>query len=271
MSIRKVQNCSFEGTQMRRTQVFGKTMVRCLLAAALTMAMLAGTTMADAILPTGLAPGTQYQIAFVTADTINGASGSASTYNDFVTAQTALSPSLASLGASWTAITTTADGTNACDNAPAYAGVPIYNTLGQPLSTAGALYMIWDSYWGWLGGLDHPINADQYGLPVAAGVWVWTGSQPDGRVSPSGAFQLGDTTITNQAIFGDPGSTTNSQYWMTAGHDNLDYLGTTIYHPVYALSSRITVPAPEPGTLALLGSALLGLGVVYLRRRGAKA
>jgi hypothetical protein len=29
--------------------------------------------------------------------------------------------------------------------------------------------------------------------------------------------------------------------------------------------------APEPGTLALLGAALLGLGVVYLRRRRAKA
>jgi hypothetical protein len=28
---------------------------------------------------------------------------------------------------------------------------------------------------------------------------------------------------------------------------------------------------PEPATLTLLGSALLGLGVVYLRRRGAKA
>jgi hypothetical protein len=30
-------------------------------------------------------------------------------------------------------------------------------------------------------------------------------------------------------------------------------------------------PTPEPATLALLGSALLGLAVVYLRRRGAKA
>jgi hypothetical protein len=30
-------------------------------------------------------------------------------------------------------------------------------------------------------------------------------------------------------------------------------------------------PVPEPATLTLLGSTLLGLGVVYLRRRGLKA
>ncbi len=31
------------------------------------------------------------------------------------------------------------------------------------------------------------------------------------------------------------------------------------------------IPTPKPATLTLLGSALLGLGFVYLRRRGAKA
>ena len=33
----------------------------------------------------------------------------------------------------------------------------------------------------------------------------------------------------------------------------------------------VSAPVPEPATLTLLGSALLGLGVVYLRRRGVKA
>jgi hypothetical protein len=69
----------------------------------------------------------------------------------------------------------------------------------------------------------------------------------------------GDGYLSNQFLSGLPVGTGN--------------LGT----PGFNFSSTpgeyftVTAPVPEPATLTLLGSALLGLGLVYLRRRGAKA
>ncbi len=79
--------------------MFEKAMVRglatpalaaaALAAAALAATMLGGTAMASFIPPFGLAPGSKYQIAFVTADTTSGTSGLESYYNNFVTEEAA--------------------------------------------------------------------------------------------------------------------------------------------------------------------------------------
>ena len=53
--------------------------------------------------------------------------------------------------------------------------------------------------------------------------------------------------------------------WLTNGQ-----LEQFFEQPYYAISSPITV-VPEPTTVTLLFPALLGLGLVYLRWRGAKA
>ena len=45
--------------------------------------------MATVIAPIGLAPGSQYQLIFVTADTIAGSYGTEAPYNDFVNAEAA--------------------------------------------------------------------------------------------------------------------------------------------------------------------------------------
>ena len=66
------------------------------------------------------------------------------------------------------------------------------------------------------------------------------------------------------AEFGDSNQMTTS--WITGS------TGTSsgVPWPIYALSSPITVPAPEPGMLSLLGAAVAGFGGAFFVRRRAK-
>ena len=86
-------------------------------ASILTMALLLMGSKAQAsiIPPIGLAPGSEYQLIFVTQGTIKATSSQESTYNTFVTTQAALNTNLPS--ATWTAITSVT-GTAASSNAP---------------------------------------------------------------------------------------------------------------------------------------------------------
>ena len=91
---------------------------------AATVTLLGGTALADVILPTGLNPGDQYEIAFVTADTMTATSGDIDDYNTFVSTEANQDATLGSLGATWHAIAG-----NPYVNAPAPYEMPIYNTL----------------------------------------------------------------------------------------------------------------------------------------------
>ena len=229
--------------------MFHKTTVRVSMVAALAV-MLGGTATADnVILPTGLAPGSQYQIAFVTTDTTSGTSGSESYYNNFATAEAAPLTAILPLGTSWSAITSTFDGEefhNAISNAATYSGVPIYNTHGQLVATGAGL---------WSGHLSSPIVYDQNGSYDSTA--VWDGSNYTGIASGIPAA-LGDADPMSGV------SATTFGYWLQSSTN-----GATNPLAVYALSSPITDPVPEPTTLSLLVSALLGLGAFYLRRRRA--
>jgi hypothetical protein len=213
---------------------------------------------ADVILPTGLAPGSQYEIAFVTSDGTTATSSNIADYNNFVTSEANQDPILASLGVSWNAIASTTT-VNANVNAPNNGSIPVYNTLGQLVtsSTGPSIYV--QDYVDDV--LLVPLEENQYGTVYTNGI-VWTGSTARGLAS---LYPMG-----NQGPF-------YSGYteWGYAGMCNSYWFSDTTWpetqlEPLYALSSPITV-VPEPATLTHLASALLGLGLLYLRRRISKA
>ncbi len=106
---------------------------RFALAAILTL--LTTQLRADAMLPTGLAPGSEYQILFVTSGTTTATSSNIADYNNFVTQQATLAPGdigdIVPAGTTWTAIISTA-ASAAITNAPDR--FPVYDTQGKLLS-----------------------------------------------------------------------------------------------------------------------------------------
>lgn len=208
--------------------------------------------------PMGLAPGSQYQLIFVTYNGIAGSYTSEAPYNAFANSEAALNPSLPST--SWRAVTSTADGTNANINAPSD-GLPVYNTAGQLVAPAATgLYTE---------NLVNPILYNQFGNssqgpPVDPGQHygnAWTGSGPNGMPVNSANWsflpaRMGDAHPVYGASY-DP-----SQGWAAVGQSGNLPLGS-----VYALSAPILLPIPEPSGIVL---AALGFGGIIAAARRAR-
>jgi hypothetical protein len=220
----------------------------CSTASILTLAMLLLGRMAQAAIipPIGLAAGAPYQLIFVTADSIDALSPFENQYNTFVTNEAALNPSLPT--ATWHAITSTVDSTDASTNAP-WLSLPVYNTLGQ-LVTSAAQSLYTPTHLA-------PITGDQYGGPIPPGP-VWTGSSASG----TGNFRLG---LPNQ--YGDIGSPLDPGFWLRAGQAPFILQVNQLDFPIYALSGVIHIPTPEPSSFILLIAGIAGLAGAHWRQR----
>jgi hypothetical protein len=212
--------------------------------------MFTGTALATVTPPTGLGPGDQCQLIFVTADPTTATSADINYYNTFVQGEAALNPSLPS--ATWSAVASTAD-VAANVNAQTYYGIPIYNTLGQQVTSAYGAGLWTDPV-----TLGSPVQTNQFGASEAY-IQVWTGAGPRGwQAIDDSPLCLGSPGGLNgaYAAYGESGYTDSG--WIEAGVTSiyanpLDPSSPAISNPLYALSSVITVPVPEPGTLTLLG------------------
>ena len=154
------------------------------LSALVAFALSATQVMAGLVLPTGLAPGSAYQIIFIAQNPIHGTSSNIADYNAWAMSQAAQDTSLPNT--TWNAVVST-NTVNANVNAPSAPGVPIYDTQGE-LVASGATGL-------YTSNLLLPILYNQNGDAIFDDS-IWTGStsagvadQPLGGIDATIAFQ----------------------------------------------------------------------------------
>jgi len=214
-----------------------------LLSSAATVLLLAATTeslAAPITVPTGLSPGDDYRLVFVTSITLNAVSANIADYNAFVSGVANAVPELFALGATWTAIGSTAavdarDNTNTNPNTAV--GVPLYLVNDTLLAIDNS--DLWD------GSIAVPLNIFEDGTTGFI-TGVWTGTQSDGVALRA----LGTASPTN----GSPNLIDSRWIQNLLGNE------VTPSH-FFAISSTLTA-VPEPGTAALLTLGLVGLAAV---------
>ena len=126
------------------------------------------------ILPSGLQPGDQFQVAFVTSGTFRAESSNIADYNRFVSAAATAAglDIIDGQAVTWKAIGSTAT-INAQDNAPQTA--PVYDLQGRLITAIpGGL---WNSPRLFL---NNPIDVTESGNQLRSG-YVWTGSTDTGE------------------------------------------------------------------------------------------
>ena len=203
------------------------------------------------VVPPGLSPGEQYRLAFLTSTSTMATSSDISYYNNFVTDVANSVPQLAALQTTWMAAVSTAaiDAVDNTDTRPNTAdpSVPIYGLGGGQITANNET--LWNTF------ADLPNGTDELGH-YAGDELFWTGSNSGLRVA---GLTLGST----------PSAIAISPIYDAGVFEgfNLVTLSTTSLLPVAAVSGVLTVPVPEPSSLALAFLAATGLAVPMLRQR----
>ncbi len=215
----------------------------------IVLLLIAPSSVRAVVVPTGLNPGDEYHLAFLTAGKRDATAVLIETYNTFVQAEAALNSSDTGTdqGVQWFVIGSTGSvdaRVNAVVSAPVY-------LLDGTTKVADGFIDIWD------GTIENPIDIDQH-LDISLNL-VFAGSDPNGtKYSPGVPRFLGSTETVQ---LGDP-TATDFEWIFDPGADD-----DTNERSFYALSELLTVvPEPTVGSLIAFGM----LAVLWRRRRAPK-
>jgi hypothetical protein len=200
--------------------------------------------------PTGLAPGSEYRLVFVTSGTRNATSSNIDIYNTFVQnaarSSSVLNTALTAAGFDPTSITWTAIASTGAVNARSNTRTratdtsrPIYRLDGAQVATSYADM--------WEGSIGEPINRTQEDTVIERSR-VWTGTGGGGETSnPLGVF------VDFNPRFG---LIERGDLWVSAG------IALQSAERFYGISSVLVVPTAPPTTTpepsSLLGFITLG-------------
>lgn len=207
--------------------------------------------------PPGVQAGQTYRLAFVTSTTTDATSTDIGVYNMFVQNLADSVADLAGLNATWTAIASTGT-VNAVDNISWLSATDMIYGLDGTLVSDPSHLLFYDSNDAFF---DAAIPTYEDGSAVTASQIVWTGTSRVGTNTQNGCCTapMGSSTPFT--------GVTGTSNVTGAFAQNFDTVTAT--HLMYAISSEITAPAPEPGTTALAAFGLVAL-ILTTRRQQAK-
>lgn len=204
--------------------------------------------------PSGLNPGNQFRIVFLTVATTEATSSDIAYYNTFVN-NDAISQAggsgnnvvYGSTELTWTAIAST-NAVSAISNIGSF-GVPVYLASGARVTASDTVTGLWS------GSLQAPIN-EFLTNPFFYDTSVWTGTLTTG--ASAGSFTLG-----SGSEFGSlPGlSNKSDNQWVATGA-----VPSNLRNNMYGISQVLTA-VPEPSTYAMLLAGLASGGYSMWRRR----